>query len=184
MDHFLPAGFFDVCPCFALQVGPAANLAAYMEKAKIQLFTVIRDQSRSLVAGRSEEDLLRRIPGLSNNMLWIFGHLVRTTDFLLLKLSGNEMNFPAELDPYFAKGSSPADWKTTEGWKDRLFEVEQQCQEKILAFLESADGDQPFSDPYRTSTGLVLGNVQDALQYNVVHEGIHLGQLQLYNKLL
>lgn len=154
-----------------------------MEREQIQLFTIIRDQIRTLITGRDEKALVKAVPGLTSNMLWIFGHLIRTTDFLILKLSGHAMNFPADLDPYFAKGSSPADWKSSDGLKDRLLAVEEQCQKKILDFLETVDA-SPFAEPYKTSSGFVLSNVKESLRYNVVHEGIHLGQLQLFNKLV
>lgn len=163
--------------------GAVFPILLLMEQEQIQLFTIIRDQSRTLVTGRDEKALLKAVPGLANNMLWIFGHLIRTTDFLILKLSGHAMNFPADLDPYFSKGSSPADWKSSDGLKDRLLAAEEQCQKKVLAFLETADA-SPFAEPYKTSSGFVLSSVKESLRYNVVHEGIHLGQLQLFNKLV
>jgi hypothetical protein len=154
-----------------------------MEQEQIQLFQIIRGQSRALITARDEATLLKKVPGLANNMLWIFGHLVRTTDFLILKLSGHAMNFPADLDAYFAKGSSPQDWKTSDGLKERLLAAEELCQAKILDFLAAAEV-RPYAEPYITSSGFVLSNVKESLRYNVVHEGIHLGQLQLYSKLV
>jgi len=151
---------------------------------RIQVFASTRDQSRKLILSKDESLLLQHVEGLANNMLWIFGHIVRTTDFLLLKLSGQPMQFPTELDAWFAKGSSPAQWQNTNGLKEKLIDAEAKCQKHILDYLASSDLDAPFADPYTTSSGMVLGSLGAALLYNTMHEGIHLGQLQLYNKLV
>ncbi|MBW7857541.1 MAG: DinB family protein [Leptonema sp. (in: Bacteria)] len=151
---------------------------------EIQLFLTTRAQSRTIIQEKDESALLNIPVGLANNMLWIFGHLIRTTDFLILKQAGQPMLFPTELDSLFAKGSSPTNWPIMSGLKQKLFDAEEICQKSVLEFLEKADLNKKFENPYTTSSGYVLDSVMAALRYNLVHEAIHLGQLQIYKKLV
>lgn len=151
---------------------------------EIQLFLAIRTQSRTIIQEKDESALLQIPNGLANNMLWIFGHLIRTTEFLILKQANQPMLFPNELDSLFAKGSSPANWPKIDGLKQKLFDAEKKSQESVLDFLEKTDMNQQFSNPYTTSSGYVLDSAMAALRYNVVHEATHLGQLQIYKKLV
>lgn len=153
-------------------------------KPDVDLWIIVREKIRSLVEARSEEELLRVPPGVSNNMLWIYGHVLRSADVLILKPGGVPMNFPEDLHPLFQKGSSPADWTEGRGLRDRIFAAESPCREGLLRFLESADPGARHPQPYATSMGLTLNNVGDSLRYNLFHESLHLGQLQMYAKLV
>lgn len=135
-------------------------------------------------ASFSESQLMNVPDHLSNNLLWIIGHLSRTTEFLIWKLNGESMKFPDGLDPWFAKGSSPSVWENTEGLAERILEHERLTRPEIIQWYETSDPSAPCPEPYHTSTGLVISTNQDTLEYNLMHEGIHFGQFQIYKKFL
>jgi len=149
----------------------------------LQSWKFVRKQILQLIEPLSEKELLYTPPGLNNNMLWIFGHVVRSAEYLILKLSGNPLNFDQELDSYFAKGSSPSVWKSTTGLAERIKEGEKQYRLKLEKFLTEENLQLPLVEPYTTSTGITLNTIGDSLGYVSLHEAIHLGQLQLYRKL-
>lgn len=151
---------------------------------EIDKWEAVRNTIRKNVNSKSDEELLKVPAGLSNNLLWNLGHVVRTMDFLILKLAGEERYFPADLDPYFAKDSSPADWKTTDGLIQKIKEADLACAEKMKTFLKAADPQRKHPEPYQTSMGVTLATIKDSFDYNLIHECIHLGQIQLYNKLI
>lgn len=144
---------------------------------------LIRSQINNLVKDMSEERLFITPPKLSNNMLWIFGHLIRSTDYLTLRLAGEKMNFPENLDSYFAKGSSTKDWQDTNGLKDKIFAAEKHCREALDKFLTPDKMNSNLAENYKTSMGMNLKTVSDAVEYATIHEVLHLGQLQIYKKL-
>ncbi len=166
-------------------------------ESKILLWKTIRSQILNFYYKHELDYLFKTPPGLSNNLIWIFGHLVRSRDFLLLKISGKNMNFPSHLDPYFAKGSSPSNWAIVDNQvqfsenlkisKEELFKELLQFEEKefsfLLQYIES-EKDFVFPEPYQTSLGYLIDNLQKAFDYNLTHESLHLGHIQIYNKLI
>jgi len=149
---------------------------------KSNLF-IIRSKVIDLLGGMSEERLLQTPAKLANNMLWNFGHIVRSTDFLILKFAGEKLNFPQELDCYFAKGSRVEDWKSTQGLYAAVLEAEKNCSQALDKFLTPQKMNEELKEPYATSMGIMLHTISDAVAYAAIHEALHLGQLQLYAKL-
>lgn len=105
-------------------------------------------------------------------------------DFLILKPAGAKRFFPDDLDPYFAKDSSPAKWSNTDGLVQKVKQAQLDCTEKMKNYLNSVDPNQKHIEPYKTSMGIELVTVSDSFAYNLIHESIHLGQMQLYSKLV
>lgn len=160
------------------------------------LWKIIREQILNIVQNKSIEQFFKIPEPFSNNIIWIFGHIVRTRNFLILKLAGNPSLFPKELDTLFAKGSCPKEWKYQEDkivienqlfskqeLVDKIFMFEKTNFEDLIRYIND-NYDKSYLEPYKTSTGYVIQNSLNALQYNIIHESIHLGQLQLYNKLV
>jgi len=154
-----------------------------MKSNLVKNHAIIRCKILDLLKDLSEDRLLNTPEKLANNMLWNLGHVVRSTDFLILKFAGEKLNFPAELDAYFAKGSQVKDWKSTQGLKDAVYQAEKTCREALEKFLTPEKLNEKLKEAYPTSMGIVLETVADAVEYATIHEALHLGQLQLYAKL-
>lgn len=163
---------------------------------KISLWKILREQILGFFNNNQNIHKFYHKPDqLSNNMIWIFGHIIRTRNFLLLHLAEEQSKFPEKWDPLFAKGSSPANWNyegdlvyinqieyNKNDFLKQLIEFEKENFDFLLQYIEE-NINQNYNNPYKTSTGYVIDSIISALSYNIVHESIHIGQLQLYNKL-
>ncbi|MFN3605034.1 MAG: hypothetical protein ACK4UJ_10020 [Leptonema sp. (in: bacteria)] len=170
-----------------------------MEEASFNLWKTIRSQILNIVYNKDLECLFKTPNGLSNNLIWLFGHIALVREMLILKLSIQKINFPEILIDMFIKGSSPKNWKwdqdkivlangsrltKIELWKT-LLDFEEKEFVFLLNFLQERFKNYSIQieSPYQTSIGFVIDNLYKSLEYNIVHESIHLGQMQLYHKL-
>ena len=121
-----------------------------------------------------KEDLFRVPEGFNNNIWWNIAHVVVTPQLLLYKLSGLDFTIEEELVNKYKKGTFP------EG------EPSQTEMEKIKTYLLSTveqfqqdyeRGTFKNFQEYMTTPKVGLNSVEDALQFNVFHEGLHLGSI-------
>lgn len=133
----------------------------------------IRHNLLNLLQETPLEELLIIPDGFNNNMFWNIAHCVATQQLLHYYLSGNDLRIDATrwIDRY-KKGTLP---------NFDVDEVEKEHLEHILiatseVLVEDYDAGL-FSDykSYTTSFGLDLKNIQDAIIFNNIHEGMHLG---------
>lgn len=127
-------------------------------------------------------DQLNKVPdGFKNNLIWNIAHVVVTQQLLVYKLSGLPMMIDDKMVESYRKGTK------TEG------EVSQEDVDKVKELL-FATLDQTKKDleanvfknytEYPTSTGFVLKSLEDAINFNNFHEGIHLGYILALKKAL
>jgi hypothetical protein len=120
------------------------------------------------------EQLLRIPEGYRNNIWWNIAHVVVTQQLLVYKLAGQEMRVDNTLVEQFKKGSVP-DGTATDAEIDSiaglLFDT--------VDWLRDDYGKGIFKtyNEYTTSVNITLRNVEDAIQFNVYHEGLHLGAI-------
>ncbi|MBC8754225.1 DinB family protein [Kordia sp. YSTF-M3] len=123
---------------------------------------------------------LNKIPeGFSNNIIWNIAHVVVTQQLLTYKLSGLPMHVSEELVSKYRNKTKP------EG------DVTQAEVDEINGLLESlliqtekdlAAGIFKTYTEYTVSLGTTLTNVQEAIEFNNFHEGIHLGYILALRK--
>ena len=120
----------------------------------------------------SPEQMLEIPPERSNNILWNVGHVMVTQQLLHYALSGNPMLVPDATVAVLRKGTSPADWDTPPEFAEiRRLLVE--LPEKLET--DHAAGLFQEYRPYSTSAGVDLNSIEDSLEFNNFHEGLHLG---------
>lgn len=120
-------------------------------------------------------DQLNVIPqGFNNNLIWNLGHLVVTQQLLCYKLSGLPLNVEEKMVTNFAKGSLPSP-----NFERSDLELIKEKSESLPDLLESDYYQGLFKSftKYPTSFGYELNSIEDAILFNNVHEGIHLGYL-------
>lgn len=116
---------------------------------------------------------LNKIPeGFKNNIAWNVAHLVVTQQLLCYKLSGLDCLISDKMITDFQKGSSP-DYNVSE----EEFEI---IKKQLLEFPVKLDEDYAkgiFKNytEYTTSVNVTLSAIEDAIDFNLLHEGIHLG---------
>jgi len=119
---------------------------------------------------------LNAIPnGFNNNIIWNIGHSIVTEQILVYKLSGLKPNVSAAIIEKYKKGTKP-DGKATQ---------EEVNEFKVLVFKTiehtKADfGSKVFSNFHEytlSTTGNTLTNVNQAIQFALIHEGMHAGYI-------
>ena len=140
-----------------------------------QTFELTR-ASRKLIAPFLEKytlEQLNLIPtGFSNNLIWNIAHIVVTQQILVYKLSGLPMLVSDELVEKYKKGTKPEQPATqaeVDQIKSLLFDLIDQTQVDYGSGVFTNFGEYP------TSAGYFLRNVEQALEFNNFHEGLHIG---------
>ena len=145
------------------------------DAATLSAFGTLRQTRQSLVAvvDALPDAARTTIPdGFNNHVLWNAGHLAATEQLLTYGLSGLPLNVSAEFVEDFRKGSSPRDWARAWAWgevRDLLLSVPDQTEADYRA------GRFETYREYRTTPGVVLASVEEAVRFNLFHEGLHLG---------
>lgn len=119
------------------------------------------------------EDLNKIPKGFNNNVIWNIGHIVVTGELLAYKLSGLKPALSDEIIDKYKKDSKPQG--------DLTKEAVNEIKELLLSTIEKTALDYSngvFKDynAYTVSTtGNTLNNIDEALQFILMHEGIHYG---------
>ncbi len=125
-------------------------------------------------------DQLNEVPGeFKNNLIWNIAHVVVTQQLLVYKLSGLPMMIDDEMVDLYRKGTKterPATAEEVSEIKKLLFTTLDKTEKDL-----SNDIFKNYND-YETSTGFVLKSVEDAMNFNNYHEGIHLGYILALRK--
>ncbi|MFK5974465.1 MAG: DinB family protein [Flavobacteriaceae bacterium] len=120
------------------------------------------------------EELLKIPQGFNNNIWWNIAHVVVTEQLLAYKMSGLPMNIEDALVDKFRKDTTPDGTATEEEIKKI---------ETLLASLpkqtktDYENGFFKVFKEYTTTPNVTLQSVEDALAFNVFHEGSHLGSI-------
>jgi len=121
-----------------------------------------------------KEELLEIPEGFNNNIWWNIAHIVSTQQGLIYSLSGLDIKIPQEIKDNFKKGTVP-DGTATDA------EIEQ-VKGLLFSTIETTIEDyenglfRNFTE-YPTSAGVTLKSLEDAVPFNMFHEGLHLGSI-------
>ena len=135
----------------------------------------IRPFFNKYIENNSLEDLNKIPKGFNNNIIWNIGHIVVTAQLLAYKLSGLPMHVSDELINKYRKDSKPVG----EVSQEEVNEIEK----LLFSTLEQLKTDyknELFKDynAYTVSTtGNTLTNIDEALQFILIHESMHLGYI-------
>jgi len=128
------------------------------------------------------ETLLFEIPGgFRNSIWWNLAHVISTQQILLYRFSG----LPARVDEdwinTYMKGTLPSgipEKKEVDFLQNCLIDTAIWAEEDYRSGIFKA------YDAYTTSTKVTLSSVEDAIQFNNYHEGLHLGVILSQIKVL
>ncbi|MGA9637332.1 DinB family protein [Flavobacterium sp.] len=150
-------------------------------KPNFELSRIQRKVIASFIENYNLEQLNTIPAGYSNNLFWNIAHIVVTQQLLVYKLSGLPMHISDELVEKYKKGSSvtaPATAEEVAEVKNLLHNTIDQTEKDF------ANGIFKTYSDYPTSTGYVIKSALDAMQFNVFHEGIHIGVMMGIRKFL
>ena len=144
----------------------------------------LRKTRRALLAvadGVPPEAWTETPAGFSNNVLWNVGHVAVTADLLTYGLAGLDVPAPPEAVAAFRKGTSPAGW-TTPPDAEATRALFAGGIDRLEADLEAGRFDGAPFRSYTTTPGVTLASVDEALAFDLFHEGIHTGSVLALRK--
>ena len=134
------------------------------------------------ITERYSHEQLQVIPrGFNNNLIWNLGHILVTQQLLHYGLAQQPLRIPKEWVSKYRKGTRPEGQVSPEEVTD-IRSALIHTVDQLGKDLRTNMFDQ--YKPYPTSTGVELTNIEEALLFNHLHEGIHLGSLLAIRKLV
>jgi hypothetical protein len=139
-----------------------------------------RKYLKNVLENNSLEDLNKIPKGFNNNIFWNVAHLVVSQQVLVYKLSGLPLLVSDELVEKYKKGTkpeAPVTQSEVEEIKALLFNPIEKTKEDYYngVFKE-------YQEYVVVTTGNTLRSVEDALQFTVFHEGLHIGYIQALSR--
>ena len=132
-----------------------------------------RKAFKRIIENIALEDLNKIPNGFNNNIIWNIGHIVVTQQLLAYKLSGLPMIINDELVAKYRKDTKPEGAVTQEEVntiKDLLFFTVEKTKEDYKEGLF-----KNYQAYTVSTTGNTLTNIDEAFQFIMFHEGMHLG---------
>lgn len=175
------------CTIFVIPVSDQASvfIGSIIKIIILEKFLDITLQNRKtfykILTETPREQLLKIPQGFNNNIWWNIAHVVVTQQLLVYKMSNLQMRVEENLVDKFRKGTKPDGTATDEEIKiiaNYLISTVQWTKEDLEHGLFKE------FNTYTSSANVTLSNVQDALAFNVFHEGIHLGAILALKKVV
>lgn len=125
---------------------------------------------------------LNAIPeGFNNNIIWNVGHIIVAQQSLVYRLSGHPMQVSDELFNLYKPGTKP-ERDVTQEETDELKQLLTSLCEQTIKDIEK--GIFTSFTGRMTATGFDLTSLDDALEFNNYHEGLHLGMMMSIRKFI
>lgn len=138
-----------------------------------QVLKNIRAIFNKIIENNTLEDLNKIPDGFNNNIIWNIGHVVVSEQLLGYKLSGLELALSEEMINKYRKDTKPEMTVTQE----EVNEIKVLLTSTIKK-TESDYSNGVFKN-YNTytvsTTGNTLSNIDEALQFVAIHDGLHYG---------
>ena len=145
-----------------------------------EITAVTRNNIKTIVNALSLEQLNKKPENFNNTIAWQLGHVIVTQQILCYQLTDNQLLIDTELVEKYRKGSASSTVNQSE--INNLLDL---LDSTLLALKKDyANGVFKTYNTYETSFGFILKSIEDAIQMNAVHEGLHLGNIMALNKLV
>jgi len=143
-------------------------------QSQLDILKATRNNYLKQLDGVSLEHLNTIPEGYNNNLIWNAAHAIVTQQLLCYAMSGVEVKLPKEIIALYRKGAKPAGFVS----QAEVDQIKKWLTESIdwLAEDIKAGTFKTFKE-YATSYGYTLTSFEDAVAFNNVHEGMHLGYI-------
>ena len=143
------------------------------------LFTITQQNRKILhryLKKTEPKDLFKIPKGFNNNIWWNIAHVVITEQKLVYGLSGLPLKVDQNLVEKYQKGTFPESGNPSLEEQELIGELLFSLPQKTKDDYES--GIFTSFQSYMTTPKVPLNTVEDAIAFNVFHEGLHLGSVQ------
>ncbi len=128
-----------------------------------------------------EDRLFEIPPGFRNSIWWNLAHIIATQQILLYRFSGLSARVDDNWINTYMKGTFPTGIPEK---KELEFLQKSLVDTATWASEDYDNGVFVKYEEYTTSTKVTLRSVEDAIQFNNFHEGLHLGVILSQIKVL
>jgi len=138
-----------------------------------QVLRNTRDIFKKIIKQNTLEDLNKTPNGFNNNIIWNIGHVVVSEQLLTYKLSGLESILSDDMINKYRKDTKPEGNVTQEAVNE--------IKELLSSTLKKTEADyingvfKNYNVYTVSTTGNTLNNIDEALQFVAIHEGLHYG---------
>ncbi|MBD3725364.1 MAG: DinB family protein [Flavobacteriaceae bacterium] len=146
----------------------------------LQVTIASRELLQKFIENHTLEQLNTIPERFKNNIIWNIGHVVVTQQLLAYKLSGLSMMVTDEMVTKYQKGSAPQEnisQEEVDAIKSLLFTTITKTQEDLENGLF-----QNYMEYTVSTANFTLKSIDDAMQFNNFHEGIHIGIIMQLRK--
>ena len=146
---------------------------------QFEILVATRNNILKTIDGLTIEELNKIPTGFKNSIIWNVAHILVTQQLLCYKLSGLEMEVDESFIDLFKKGS------------EANYEVDQEetvlIKEQLMVLASKLKDDYQAGifknyTTYPTSYNVILNSIDDAIAFNNIHEGLHLGYIMAMKK--
>lgn len=134
---------------------------------------------KSFIENLTLEELNKIPDGFNNNIIWNIAHVIVTQQSLVYSLSGLPTVVSKDMVERYRKGTKPEgnlSQAEVDAIKNLLFSTIEKTKEDYNAKIF-----QSFNE-YTVTTKSTIRNVEEAIEFNNFHEGIHLGYILALRK--
>lgn len=146
---------------------------------QFEIHLTTRKNILKTIESLSEEQLNKIPTGFNNNMIWNVAHILVAQQLLCYKMANQEMTLDESFIDLFKKGSQ-ADYEVSQEEitiiKEELFALANKLEEDYNLGVFKA------YKTYPTSYNVTLNTIEEAIQFNNVHEALHFGYIMALKK--
>lgn len=150
-------------------------------KSEFDILLQTRKNILNIIEPLSLKELNTIPSGFNNNIGWNFIHIAVTQQLLTYGLSSLPFHLEKDIIDAYRKGSKPE-----KSFSKETFENVKSLFLRLAKVLEEDYKNGKFSTykAYETSFGFPLNSIEDAIIFNNVHEGLHMGYIMAQKRLI
>ncbi len=150
-------------------------------KRQFELLKITRRNFVKLLEKESPEALFTIPEGFNNHIFWNIMHVVASQQLLVYGLSQTPFRIDKEVILQYKTGTVPTETINTA--------MIQYAKDHLLSTIDQLTEDynnEIFGEfrPITTSYGMPVNSVEDAIDFCVLHEAMHYGQIKMMLKML
>lgn len=150
-------------------------------KEQYEVLALVQQNLEKMLDELSVEQMNKVPDGYKNNLVWNFAHVVASLQMLCYFRTGLPLRLEEDFVHTYKVGTKPEKVVDAAGY-NKIKEYAAQGLQQLKADYENGY----FKDfkPFVTSLGWPVGSMEAAIQYVVMHHGLHYGYAMAIKKLV